>query len=150
MISTGPDKEDSSNTKLQGWKISFFPLWWREEASFRRSRLKETVSNCQMTPSVRRLQRLSGDFNFSLSSTAAPYKTQKEQQHTHPGFQPITPVELFLQQVQACVQLVALLSAQAVQRRVEGWGGCQAAAGNLSVLTAPSTLPPEAKDVGHA
>lgn len=60
------------------------------------------------------------------------------------------PVELFLQQVQARVQLVALLSAQAVQRRVEGrWGG-HTAAGDLLVLAAPSTLPPETKDVGHA
>lgn len=60
------------------------------------------------------------------------------------------PVELFLQQVQACVQLVALLSAQAVQWSVEGRRGGQAAAGNLLVLTASSTLPPETKDVGHA
>lgn len=59
------------------------------------------------------------------------------------------PVELFLQQVQACVQLVALLPAQALQRRVEGRRGGQAAAGNLLVLTTPPTLPPETKDVGH-
>lgn len=60
------------------------------------------------------------------------------------------PVQLFLQQVQARVQLVSLLSAQAVQWRVKGrWGG-QAAAGNLLVLTAAATLPPETKDVGHA
>lgn len=62
----------------------------------------------------------------------------------------VIPVELFLQQVQARVQLVALLSAQAVQRRVEGrWGG-HTAAGDLLVLAAPSTLPPETKNVGHA
>lgn len=60
------------------------------------------------------------------------------------------PVELFLQQVQARVQLVALLSAQAVQRRVEGRRGGHTAAGDLLVLAAPSTLPPETKDVGHA
>lgn len=37
-----------------------------------------------------------------------------------------------------------------MQRRVEGrWGG-HTAAGDLLVLAAPSTLPPETKDVGHA
>lgn len=59
------------------------------------------------------------------------------------------PVELFLQQVQACVQLAALLATQAVHRGVEGWWGGQAAARNLLVLTTPPTLPPEVKDVGH-
>lgn len=61
----------------------------------------------------------------------------------------VVPVELFLQQVQACVQLVALLSAQAVQWRVEGRRGGKAAAGNLLVLTTPPALSPETKDVGH-
>lgn len=60
----------------------------------------------------------------------------------------LIPIELFLQQVQAGVQLVALLSAQAVQWRVEGWRGDQAAAGNLLVLATSSTVPPETKDVG--
>lgn len=59
------------------------------------------------------------------------------------------PVELLLQQVQTCVQLVALLPAQAVQRRVEGRRRGQAAAGDLLVLTAPPALPPETEDVGH-
>lgn len=67
----------------------------------------------------------------------------------HAGTQLILPVELFLQQVQACVQLVALLSAQAVQRRVDGRGGGEAAAGNLLVLTTTPTFSPETKDVGH-
>lgn len=61
----------------------------------------------------------------------------------------VVPVELFLQQVQACVQLVALLAAQAVQWCVEGWRGGKAAAGNLLVLTTPPALSPETKDVGH-
>lgn len=61
------------------------------------------------------------------------------------------PVELLLQQVQASVQLVALLSAQAVQWRVEGWRRGHTAAGHLLVLgAAPSTFPPETEDVGHA
>jgi len=62
----------------------------------------------------------------------------------------LVPVELFLQQVQACVQLAALLPAQAVQRRAEGRGGGPAAAGHLLVVSAPPPLPPEAEDVGHA
>lgn len=63
----------------------------------------------------------------------------------------VAPVELLLQQVQASVQLVALLSAQAVQRRVEGWRRGHAAAGDLLVLAAaPSILSPETEDVGHA
>lgn len=59
------------------------------------------------------------------------------------------PVKLFLQQVEARVQLAALLAAQAVQRCAEGWGGGEAAAGNLLVLTTPSIFPPETEDVGH-
>lgn len=45
---------------------------------------------------------------------------------------------------------MTLLSAQAVQRRVERRGGGQAAAGNFLVLTSTPTLSPETKDVGHA
>lgn len=59
------------------------------------------------------------------------------------------PVQLLLQHVQARVQLAALLSTQAVKRRVEERRGGHAAAGDLLVLPASPTLSPETEDVGH-
>lgn len=91
-----------------------------------------------------------GTLNSKATTTLQQQYNQSDMnRHTHPDIQPVVPVELFLQQVQACVQLAALLAAQVVQRRVEGWGWGQAAAGNLLVLSSPPTLPPETKDVGH-
>lgn len=58
------------------------------------------------------------------------------------------PVQLLLQHVQAGVQLVALLSTQAVKRRVEHRRGGRAAAGDLLVLPTSPILPPETEDVG--
>lgn len=89
----------------------------------------------------------------AMERAEAPSRDQDQHtsnRHTYPDFYPLVPVELFLQQVQARVQLAALLAAQAVYRRVEGRRGRQATAGNLLVLATAPTVPPETEDVRHA
>lgn len=101
-------------------------------------KLKETVPACQ-----------------KYASDIISYLQNRRQEQRHSWKKEMQtrclapPVELFLKQVQTRLQLVALLSAQAMQRCVGRWGGVQAAAGDLLVLTTSSALSPETKDVGH-
>lgn len=118
----------------------------REEASFDFKQQGHAIS--LLSTAVERGEAANEEEKCQTKSNSK--SKQGTEERAESDITAMIPVELFLQQVQARVQLVALLSAQAVQRRVEGrWGG-HAAAGDLLVLAAPSTLPPETEDVGYA